>query len=73
MPTFKLSLREKRTQDRWINVEVEAENLDAAAEAASFGYSDGKHDVALEEAEADTTSCEIELYHAVDGKLEPLF
>jgi hypothetical protein len=69
MPKFKLVFCEERTQVRRITVEIEAEDACAAAEAAIKAYENSKYDVALEEAEADTSECRNEVaYHNEEGE-----
>jgi hypothetical protein len=53
---FTLLLSEERSQVRVVNVEIEAADEMAAAEAALAAYSAGRYDTALEEAEPETTS-----------------
>ena len=66
MVTFKLVFSEERTQVRRIEVEVEAETIEQAAEAAVKASEQSKYDTALEEAEPDTTECRDEVAYYND-------
>lgn len=68
MPKYSLMLREDKTQSRYVNVEVEAEDEESALEQLNDMHTAGQFDAALEAAEPDTTECDSVLGVERDGK-----
>jgi hypothetical protein len=69
MPKFKLVFGEEKSTVRSIEVEIEAETIMQAAEAAVQAYEAGKYDTPLEEADGETNECRNEVaYHNDAGE-----
>jgi hypothetical protein len=66
MPKFKLVFGEERTEVRFLEIEIEAEDRAQAAEAVVKAYQDGKYDTQLEEAVADTCECRNEVAYSTE-------